>query len=454
MDAAKAVTATFNQAASFVLTVSRAGDGTGTVTSTPAGVSCGADCSETYATGTVVNLTATPAAGSVFVSWSGACSGSTSCQVTVDGAKSVTATFALAMYSLTVTVGGTGGGTVTSSPAGVSCEPDCSESYNRGTVVSLTATPASGSTFGGWTGACSGTGGCQLTMTATRNVTATFNTGSTQIPPGDFDRDGRPDLLWRHRDLGTLYAWFLVNGKMTSGAYLQPDRTTQKSLQICALGDINGDSHTDLLWQDPRTGALTAWLMDGTRMVTSASIPSIRLPGTGTVSAAQGRQASWQVRGIADLNGDGHNDLVWHNPQTGELYVWFMNGTTPTSGASLSPDRFADTRWRLLGLDDFNGDGQADLLWQHRGTGDLYVWLMNGTQAVSAKYPTPSRFADRKWQFVRVSDFNGDGEPDFLWQHATSGDLYVWYMNGLTAVSAGYLDPIRPSDLGWSVAPR
>ena len=131
-----------------------------------------------------------------------------------------------------------------------------------------------------------------------------------------------------------------------------------------------------------------------------------------------------------------------------------MNGTTPTTGASLTPDRFADTDWQLRGLADFNGDGQADLLWHHRTTGDIYVWLMNGTTAVGGAYTNPTRFADTRWQLVRVSDFNKDGKPDILWQHPTSGDLYVWYMNGLTAVGAGYLDPVRPSDLGWNVAPR
>ena len=70
---------------------------------------------------------------------------------------------------------------------------------------------------------------------------------------------------------------------------------------------------------------------------------------------------------------------------------------------------------------------------------------MNGTTAVGATYTNPSRFADTRWQLVRVADFNNDGKPDLLWHHQTSGDLYVWYMNGLTATSAGYLAPIEPS---------
>jgi hypothetical protein len=77
--------------------------------------------------------------------------------------------------TLTVTKGGSGSGTVTSVPAGISCGSDCSEAYASGTSVTLTAAPAAGSTFAGWSGACTGTGSCVVTMSAARAVTATFN---------------------------------------------------------------------------------------------------------------------------------------------------------------------------------------------------------------------------------------------------------------------------------------
>ena len=80
-------------AATFNLTVATTGPGTGTVTSAPAGIDCGSDCSESYTENTVVSLTAAPAAGSSFAGWSGACRGTDSCSVTMDAAKSVTATF-------------------------------------------------------------------------------------------------------------------------------------------------------------------------------------------------------------------------------------------------------------------------------------------------------------------------------------------------------------------------
>src|SRR5262245_31559044 len=122
MDAAKSVTATFAAApVTYSLTVTKAGTGSGTVTSSPAGISCGTTCSGSYNSGTAVTLTAAAASGSTFSGWSGACTGTGSCSVTMDAAKSVTANFDPVTYSLTVTEAGTGSGTVTSSPAGISC---------------------------------------------------------------------------------------------------------------------------------------------------------------------------------------------------------------------------------------------------------------------------------------------------------------------------------------------
>jgi hypothetical protein len=455
MSGARAVTASFELSPpSYTLVITRSGDGAGTVTSTPGGITCGSDCSESYIAGTLVTLTPTPAGGSVFVGWSGACSGTGPCQITMNGARSADAAFALAMYPLNVSVSGTGSGTVTSSPPGIDCGADCAESYNRGTVVSLAATPASGSSFGGWSGACSGSGACQVTLNAARSVAATFVAGGPPPPRGDFDRDGRPDLLWRHNTSGSLYAWFLVNGQRTSGAYLEPDKLGSRGLQVRGLADLNRDTHTDLLLQDEKTGALSAWLMNGTNRTQTVTIPAIGLPNVVTTGRGPARRSTWRVAGLADINQDGSSDIVWRHPRTGALYVWLMNGATPTSGASFTPDRFADTNWHLRGLSDFNGDGKVDLLWHHQTTGDLYVWFMNGTGAVGAAYLRPSRFADVRWQLERVQDLNNDGKPDLLWRHQSSDDLYVWYMNGVVAQTAGYLDPSKPSDARWAIAPQ
>jgi phospholipase C len=83
-------------------------------------------------------------------------------------------------YQLTVTLAGTGGGTVSSSPAGIGCQPTCSNAFASGTVVKLTAVAAKGSVFTGWAGACTGRNStCNVTMNTTRSVTATFNISQT-----------------------------------------------------------------------------------------------------------------------------------------------------------------------------------------------------------------------------------------------------------------------------------
>ncbi len=175
MDQARAVNATF-ELNRYALSVTRAGSGSGSVASSPAGIDCGADCTEAYDHGTAVTLTATPSVGSTFVGWSGGgCTGTGACTVTLTAVTSVTATFSINQESLTVMKAGNGNGTVTSSPAGISCGADCGEIYNFGTVVTLTAAPASGSTFTGWSGGgCTGTGTCLTTVNGAVVVTATF----------------------------------------------------------------------------------------------------------------------------------------------------------------------------------------------------------------------------------------------------------------------------------------
>jgi hypothetical protein len=166
------------------LTVSKAGAGSGTVTSSVGAINCGSTCSAAYPYGTSVTLTATPAAGSTFTSWSGACSGAGPCTVTTDDAASVTATFGLASETLTVAKTGTGagGGTVTSSPSGIDCGTACSGQFSYGTSVTLTATGSIHTTFEGWSGLCSGTGTCTVTMNGATSVTADFKlTGGPPI---------------------------------------------------------------------------------------------------------------------------------------------------------------------------------------------------------------------------------------------------------------------------------
>lgn len=186
MSSDQSVTATFTQSApsTYQLSVTLAGTGSGSVSSSPAGISCSSGtCSSNFTANASVTLTAS-ASGSTFTGWSGSCTGSNStCTVTMDAAKNVTATFATASpttYTLSVTKSGSGSGTVSSTPSGISCGSTCSSGFTSGSSVTLSATPASGSAFGGWSGACSGTGTCSVTMSSAKSVAATFYPSTCQ----------------------------------------------------------------------------------------------------------------------------------------------------------------------------------------------------------------------------------------------------------------------------------
>ena len=177
MDQDRSVTATFAPI-SFQLTVTKAGTGTGTVTSSPAGIKCGTTCSSFFLQGTPVTLTATPGTNSAFAGWSSDCTGTGTCQVTMDQDRSVVATFNSTKQSLTVIKTGAGVGSITSDPAGISCGSACTHRYSTATVT-LTATAGGNSAFNGWSSAdpgfsCPGTGPCTVTMDMPRTISADF----------------------------------------------------------------------------------------------------------------------------------------------------------------------------------------------------------------------------------------------------------------------------------------
>jgi hypothetical protein len=177
MNADLAVTAIFGNS----LTVTKAGAGQGTVSSSPVGIDCGFTCIFGFPPNSSVTLTATAPLGSTFGGWNNGCSGTETCVVLMDTDKSVTATFNAAPSTLTVTKLGTAGGTVTSSPAGIDCGTMCSALFPTGSQVTLMGTASAGSTFVGWSG-----GGCGATATCTtvmppigQTVFATFNLAPT-----------------------------------------------------------------------------------------------------------------------------------------------------------------------------------------------------------------------------------------------------------------------------------
>jgi len=157
---------------------------------------------------------------------------------------------------------------------------------------------------------------------------------------------------------------------------------------------------------------------------------------------------NWQVAGVGDFNGDGKADILWRNQFTGENYIYLMNGLSiqPSEGYLRT---VADLGWQIVSVGDFDGDVKSDVLWRNSSSGQNYLYLMDG----SAIKPTENYIrtvADQNWQVKGVGDFDGDGRADILWRNSVSGENYLFPMNGTAILpTEGYTRTV--DDQQWQV---
>jgi predicted outer membrane repeat protein len=195
------------------------------------------------------------------------------------------------------------------------------------------------------------------------------------------------------------------------------------------LRDWNGDGNADLVWQNTVSGSRAIWFMNGATFVSVASL--------GIIST------DWQIAGTGDFNGDGKPDIVWQNTNNGGRGIWFMNGATYLGSAGLGA---VSTDWQIVGTGDFNGDGQTDIVWQNTVNGGRGIWFMNGaTYAGSAGLGVVST----DWQIAGTGDFNGDGQTDIVWQNTVNGGRGIWFMNGATYAGSAGLGAVSTD---WQIA--
>jgi len=248
--------------------------------------------------------------------------------------------------------------------------------------------------------------------------------------PGAGAAAAAPRLLFQNPNTGQLAQWNM-NGTTPNGAnFINP---TQNPLwKAVGMGDFNGDGQQDLLFQNQNTGQLALWYMNGDT-------------ANGGLLLSQTPPAGWKVASVNDFNGDGQPDVLLVNPASGQMAFWYMNGAKAVGGAFLNKSLPAG--WNLVGTGDFNGDGKPDLLLQNGTTGQLAAWFLNGTTVAGGTFMTPTQTS--AWKAVSVQDLNGDGKPDILFQNTTTGQLAYWLMNGTQAADGNLISPTPPA--GWQL---
>ncbi len=205
-----------------------------------------------------------------------------------------------------------------------------------------------------------------------------------------------------------------------------------------APSDFNGDGKTDFFWQNIFDGRLALWLMDG------VNISSAQL-----LRGGQAVNTKWQIVGTQDFNGDGSVDILWQHSD-GTLVVWLMSGVNFVRAEFISHAPAPDSAWRIAGVADFNRDGKADFLFRHRD-GYLKIWFMNGTEFLSQSLIFNGDPVPTNWRIAGVVDFSGDTQADILWVDENNS-VVLWKMSGTIPVTGNLLTNLPRPDSAWKLS--
>ena len=305
------------------------------------------------------------------------------CVVKADGAAtnnfeaaSNTQNVSITQTTYTLTVNNSGHGTVTSSPAGINCGADCTENYNAGTPVTLTATPDAGYRFTGWSGDCSGTSACSVTMDQARTETATFaandvsTTTSGNLPAGSYNNitvDG-PAVVTLTGDVDVQGCVTINNGAtVVMGTFIF---SGPGCFTLNPGGSLSSGSAAGIT----ASGATGSVQVDGTRAYNS--IGSYTYNGSASQAVGDGLPSSVTNLTISNTGADGGNTVTGNGGQivTGTLHV--------ADGVYESHSDYADVTIEAAGTLTLTGPTTVSGNWTNNGgtlSGNFPVTLDGGT---------------------------------------------------------------------------
>ena len=133
-----------------------------------------------------------------------------------------------------------------------------------------------------------------------------------------------------------------------------------------------------------------------------------------------------------DFNGDRISDLLWRNTRTGEVSIWIMNGTNISQHPGIATPTLD---WKILGVGDFDGQGRSDILWSNTRTGELSIWFMNGVVLAGIQ----SFYLGGVTGTVQaIGDFNGDSHADLVVRDSQNGNTWVLLNKGIPHFSVSW----------------
>jgi hypothetical protein len=265
----------------------------------------------------------------------------------------------------------------------------------------------------------------------------------------DSNLDKVNDLVFHNGQTGESQIWYMDAITRTSAANLPAGLNISDATgwTPVAMADFNKDGKADIIWHNGSTGATQAWFMNGATRTGFADFSA-----TLNVTDSTG----WRFMGAADFNRDGKPDLFARNLTSGAMQIWLMDGITRSAYVDLNgflntPD---STGWQFVGTGDFNQDGQTDIFWHNRFSGQSQVWYMNGSErvgdgaALSSSLDVPESSG---WKFSTITDLNHDGKPDLLAHNSATGEFQVWFLDNLTRIGASNLSAglNTPDSTGW-----
>ena len=242
-------------------------------------------------------------------------------------------------------------------------------------------------------------------------ITAESMRGYTLQGIGDLEGDGDADVLWRRGRSGELALWRLNGLKTPEVLALGPN--PGRSWQVLAFTDVSGDSLADVLFFNRRTREVMVWILDGEGIADTAVI---------------GANPGAVPLGVGDLDGDGRRDILWRLP-TGAAWGWLLDGTTVRESAAIGGiDAPIGRSWKVVGIADLDGDGADDVVWRDSAAGAVTWWRMEGLRAVSVGLLSNS--VASTWIAEAAPDIDGDGRSDILWRRKSDSAAVVWRMEG------------------------